>query len=834
MARNSAFYDALEIENELAFQLSKETDLQHALEMCLLAAIEISEMDSGGIYLFNTDNQNLELIVHHGLGKEFINKTQYYSATSEPVRAIQKGYPIHIAYEDLLYEIGGIDDPIKEAEGLRAISIIPISNHDKVIGCINISSHKKQRLDRRSVQLLEHLTPQIGLAIDRIQLQHAREQQQKQIQSLFNSLADYIFIVGMDGKVLAVNETVNNRLGYSDDELIGQEFLMVHPPELRQDAIEIFGEMTDGKSVVCPLEIMAKNGERIPVETKISIGVWGDQQAVIGISRDLTERRKLEASEKENLEFLDFLVKLSTDFIKAPIEKIDDLINGILERIGCFDLADRSYIFLFPDEETLSNSHEWCAQGITPEIDNLQNLPKSLFPWWFRTLEKFEVINLEDINDLPEEEVATREILESQNIQSILVVPLVSSEEELIGFMGFDSVIKKRKFSENSKYLVRLAADMVAKAIDRKEQETKLRVSESKNTAIIHAIPDPLIFVDRKGKVTNFLYDGDNNLFIHFKENAFSVDFLPNLFYEHTQDQIDGFLKSINSTIDLGEPYRKEVNHVDGKKQSFWFEARVSKMDHDQAIVVLRDITFQKNFQQERIDFMNIASHELRSPVSTMKLMTELISFEPDDPEQQDFWEILKQELDRQYLLIENILSSNKLENEHYVFDFKEVPVLDAVKQTSIFLQNLTQAKKIDLTINPLRMNCDGKKVKLDFAALSLALSNLVDNAEKYNLNQPALNVGYTLQKEKFSITVSDNGIGIDAGDLPHIFTRYMRGKNTSGKEIKGTGLGLYITKSIMDQHKGSISVKSEREKGTTFTFSLPLINESDTKSMLN
>jgi PAS domain S-box-containing protein len=433
MARNSAFYDALEIENELAFQLSKETDLQHALEMCLLAAIEVSEMDSGGIYLFNTDNQNLELIVHYGLGKEFIDKTQYYSATSEPVRAIQKGYPIHIAYEDLLKETGGYEDTIKEAEGLRAISVIPISSHDEVIGCINIASHNKRRIEPHTEQLLEHFAPQIGSAIDRIRLQEAKEQQQNEIRSLFNSLADLIFIVGMDGNLLSVNETVNDRLGYSDDELIGKQFLMVHPPDLRQKAIDIFQEMVEGESILCPLEIIAKDGERIPVETKISIGLWGDQKAIIGISRDLTERRKLEASKKENLEFLDFLVKLSTDFIKSPVEKIDELINSILEKIGCFDLADRSYIFLFPDEETLSNTHEWCAQGITPEIDNLQNLPKSLFPWWFRTLERLEVINLEDINQLPAEDQATREILEQQNIQSILVVPLVGENEQLIG-----------------------------------------------------------------------------------------------------------------------------------------------------------------------------------------------------------------------------------------------------------------------------------------------------------------------------------------------------------------------------------------------------------------
>jgi len=507
MATNAAFYNALEIENELAFQLSKETDLQHALEMCLLAAIEISEMDAGGVYLFNQQNQDLELIVHRGLGKSFIDKIQNYSESSEAVRAIRKGYPIHITYEDLPKEIGGHDDPLKEAEGLREISVIPISSNNEVIGCINVASHKKNKIKPFTKQLLEHLAPQIGLAIDRIQLQEAREQQQLQIKSLFNSFVDFIFIVGMDGKVLAVNETVNDRLGYSDDELIGKQFLLVHPPDLRQQAIYIFQEMVEGESILCPLEIMAKDGERIPVETKISIGLWDGQQAIIGISRDMTDHRKLETSKKEYLEFLDFLVKLSTDFIKAPVKNIDELINSILEKIGCFDLADRSYIFLFPDKDTLSNTHEWCAEDVTPEIDNLQDLPKSIFPWWFKKLENFEAIHLEDINDLPAEEVATREILESQGILSILVVPLINSDEELIGFMGFDSIKKHRNFSENSKYLVRLAADMVAKAIDRKEQDTKLRASEIKNAAIIQAFPDPLVFIDRKGKVTDFLYD---------------------------------------------------------------------------------------------------------------------------------------------------------------------------------------------------------------------------------------------------------------------------------------------------------------------------------------
>ena len=369
MFKRAAFYNILEVENELAFQLSKEINLNRALELCLIAAIEISGMDSGGIYLFNSQNDNLELLAHRGLSREFIQATASFSKSSKTCQIVRKGKPIHNSYKYLIENTEKSLDPFREKEQLRAISSIPIHSHEKVIGCINVASHKKSDISFFMVQILENLAQQIGLTIERLRLEEVRKQQQRQMRELFNSLADFIFITNMKGEILAVNQTTNDRLEYPDNELVGKNFLKVHPPEFEQEAIRIFQDMLDGKGKECPLEIISKSGKRIPVETKISKGFWDGQEAIIGLSRDRTLRNQFEIIQKQNLEFLDFLVKLSTEFIKAPVEKIDDLINGILEKTGAFDLADRAYLFLFPDENTLSNTHEWCADGISPEID---------------------------------------------------------------------------------------------------------------------------------------------------------------------------------------------------------------------------------------------------------------------------------------------------------------------------------------------------------------------------------------------------------------------------------------------------------------------------------
>ena len=112
----------------------------------------------------------------------------------------------------------------------------------------------------------------------------------KDIQRLFDSMEDFIFILDYEATILYVNSIVIKRLKYSIDEVIGKKVLMVHPPELREEAAKIIGEMIKGERESCPIPLLTKEGKLIPVETRVTMGNWGSQQIIFGISRDISER----------------------------------------------------------------------------------------------------------------------------------------------------------------------------------------------------------------------------------------------------------------------------------------------------------------------------------------------------------------------------------------------------------------------------------------------------------------------------------------------------------------------------------------------------------------
>lgn len=173
------------------------------------------------------------------------------------------------------------------------------------------------------------------------------------------------------------------------------------------------------------------------------------------------------------------LLEISQNFTKAACEDIDDTIDLTLRQIGEFDDDDRSYVFFFSKDECLvSNTHEWCREGITPQIDNLQNYPTEGLIWWIKKLKDYENIVIPSVNGMPPEAQAEKELLLAQDIQSLLVVPIIS-EKKLIGFLGFDSVRKGKNWPDDTIALLNIVANIIANALERKDKIKALRESEN-------------------------------------------------------------------------------------------------------------------------------------------------------------------------------------------------------------------------------------------------------------------------------------------------------------------------------------------------------------------
>lgn len=186
------------------------------------------------------------------------------------------------------------------------------------------------------------------------------------------------------------------------------------------------------------------------------------------------EHRLTEKQLKQRIEIEEALALASRLFVS--VDEPD--LNQILKIFGEAVNVNRSYVFLIrEDGQKADNTYEWCDPSTKPQIHNLQGLDSSLFPWWIEKLERRENIVIPDVSALPPEAASEKEILQPQGIRSLLVVPIDSKGGKLLGFMGFDDTEKCRAWSEEDVRLLRVASEMIARYLERKQAEEQLTTS---------------------------------------------------------------------------------------------------------------------------------------------------------------------------------------------------------------------------------------------------------------------------------------------------------------------------------------------------------------------
>jgi diguanylate cyclase (GGDEF)-like protein len=187
-------------------------------------------------------------------------------------------------------------------------------------------------------------------------------------------------------------------------------------------------------------------------------------------------------------ELLELMSTILRRFSGLADEDIDTGIEEALASIGRYAHVDRSYVFII-DPPFFDNTHEWCAPGITPEIDNLQRVPIDRIHWWMPYLDAGEFVYIPEVGALPDERALEREELGKQGIQSLIVVPLLGPQR-LHGFLGFDSVRQTRVWNRPARFLLRAVADAMLGALLRREAREAL--CKSQEALRLRALHDPL------------------------------------------------------------------------------------------------------------------------------------------------------------------------------------------------------------------------------------------------------------------------------------------------------------------------------------------------------
>ena len=291
----------------------------------------------------------------------------------------------------------------------------------------------------------------------------------------------------LENNEILVNAAFAEMIGYSEEE-INPISKIDWNKFMDPDEITNFSTKLDlcksGKidRLIHEFRMQHKNKTWINVQCNGSIVEFtpkGSPKTLSGIIIDITELIDSRQNLSYRYEIEKLVTGISLDFEGILQEDIDKVINRTLKKIGEFSNIDRSYVFMLrKNDEYLDNTHEWCSEGINPEINNLQNLPSSIFPWWMKKLKRLEHIFIQDTDNMLPEASSEQEILLSQNIISLLVVP-IHYKKKLLGFMGFDSVWEEKFWQDADIHLLKAVGNIIANAVHAKQgQELLIKAKE--------------------------------------------------------------------------------------------------------------------------------------------------------------------------------------------------------------------------------------------------------------------------------------------------------------------------------------------------------------------
>ena len=370
------------------------------------------------------------------------------------------------------------------------VSISPVRNNDGVMTNFlavkqDITERKKQ--EEKIWKLNQHLEEKVIERTAELNLKT------RELEEFFSVSPDLLCIANLDGKLLKVNSAWEQLLGISRKKIEHKNFInFIHPDDIEttKDAIKYLGKKKEIINFINRYK--TKDGEYRFIEWHSILS----NNLIYSAAHDVTQKKLKENIESE-------LFDLSVQLSGVSQNEINDSITNALERVGKFIDSDRCYIFEFDEAGNhMNNTFEWCNSGISQEIKNLQNLPTEIFPQWMKTLRNRKNVIIPDVAQLPEEWKAEREILEPQDIQSVLVIPMYI-ENDLLGFIGIDSVKRKRTFSPYEIQTLNIWVNILSSLINRRNAGDVLEKTRQNYHTFFNTIDDFLFIFDMEGNIVS-------------------------------------------------------------------------------------------------------------------------------------------------------------------------------------------------------------------------------------------------------------------------------------------------------------------------------------------
>lgn len=241
-------------------------------------------------------------------------------------------------------------------------------------------------------------------------------------------------------------------------------------------------------------------------------------------------------------------------------------------------------------------------------------------------------------------------------------------------------------------------------------------------------------------------------------------------------------------------------------------------------LVILHDITREKLVEQMKTEFVSLAAHQLRTPLSAIKWTLRMIldgDLGKTTEEQRDFLEKTYSSNERMIDLINDLLNVTRIEEGRYLYGLTFFQFEELLEE--IMNNYKSEIKRKDINFEIEKPEKKMPMIRADMEKIELAVSNLLDNAVRYTPSGGKIKIVLSHDKEKINFSIKDSGIGVPGDQQKRLFTKFFRGANAIRIETEGSGLGLFIAKNVVEAHGGKIGFESEENKGSTFHFDLPI-----------
>ena len=610
--------------------------------------------------------------------------------------------------------------------------------------------------------------------------------------ALFEQTGECVFIIGLDFHFITANQQALNLLGYQEHRLMGmpvEEIMSLADPTDREAIVHQHASVSEHT-------LKKRDGSMLPVEMSISVvhNEEGQPIYVQMLARDITERKHAETNLKRQARALSIIGEVTASLFRATNieERIPEVLESLGYAVGVFNCA----IFDINDD-SIKIKYQWADRRVAhfdiafvaePFIDSLKELPDRVF-----SVTDFET---------PDPLVPTI---------SLLIIP-VQGMLKSWGFLGLFDRENRLSWLPTIFDIVQTTANMIGAALERLHYEKNLRLSEARNRAILTALPDLLLRVDISGRILD--YNASANHPLYLPQDSVIGKNLNDLWPDEIVKKI---MEQDAQQFFTGSHWVEEFT-LPGRSNIY--EARLYPISEVEALIVARDVTEQARLSQMKSDFINRASHELRTPLTSAILMAELIQQGGTPEELDEYWRTLNGELNRQKNLINELLMAGRLESGTMRIEIVPMDVIPVLQDSITAVKPIAAKRR---TVITLESEFDSLNIMGDKSGLQQVFINLINNAVKFSPEGKPVEVKAVKAEGDAFISIKDHGLGIPPDALPHLFERFYRASNVTIAEIPGSGIGLYIVKSIVDELGGEINVSSEINNGTTFTIKLCL-----------